>query len=153
MSTSMGIRAETRAWLQSRGALCEACIYQHRIPYFVRLGYEEPVPVFGHHMHEVIRRGNIPKKLQEPLFMRGNSLWLCDKHHRQAHGTDLNEWVFPLLQIVRTPEDLQAFINAYRATFKLDHPSLKVLEWRMTVYADLYKRGCAQEMEEETRPC
>jgi hypothetical protein len=67
-----------------------------------------------------------------------------------AHATYPDEWAIDLLIFVRTPEDLQAFIDTYRATFKLDHPTIRELERRMINYEDLHSRRYQNQMEGHT---
>ena len=130
----MGMRKETRASLRFKG-VCECCANRNRLAFFVSRDLGESIKVPGTDLHEIVRKGNIPKKLQDVLFMRGNCLFLCRECHQDApwaiHGTPPELWAIPLLLLVRTKEEVTEFIDAYRATFKLDHPFVRAMEWAL----------------------
>lgn len=124
-------RSKTRAQMRFKGH-CECCAHRHELEYFQRQGVHTPAYVPGTDLNEVIRRGEIPKAKQETLFMPGNVLFLCRRCHMSApwafHRVGAEAWALPLLLIVRTDKELDEFIRAYRTSFKLDHPVIRMLD-------------------------
>jgi hypothetical protein len=113
----------------------------------------EPVHKKATDLHEVIRRGNVPKKLQAVLFMKGNCLFLCKDCHTDAswaaHSTYPWVWQLELIVLVRTLDEIYGFIKEYNETFKLANHHIDHL-YNLAYHKERREGNYAEEKGETT---
>ena len=138
------LRTENRRQLASL-YYCECCMYRKQLPYFQDF-YRKGFPAYpswdhfhdlnrGTDMHEIVGRGNAPRKIQDALWAVGNALWLCSGCHQNyrwaVHKIGLEAWSLDLLFIVRSPDQIRNFVTQFEETYQSTSPIVNLIKDRL----------------------